>query len=504
MGSQEARSGPGLWTIQLDGERLTRVAQAQPFTGEEGERGPRGMGFGFGGGFGSPQWARDGRTLYFMDGGGIYSVSAAPASGDSPGGGGGSPLAAMMGARGGDSGGSASTPARRRVNFSLRVEVDQAAERAQVFDEGWRIMKHRFYDPKMHGVDWTQAKDRYASLLPHVGDGEDLRSLMMEMIGELNASHTGVSGGGGGDRTIPQTRYPGFDLAPDSSGFYKVTHVYAKGPADKDHIRLKPGDFVLALNGQDFKVPDNYWKLFTLTTARRFEFLVNTKPEKEGARVIEIEPATAQAHSQLQYERWVNDRKSMVEKASNGSIGYLHIQAMNAPSFRKFELDLADNRFKKALVIDQRFNGGGGIDQELLQVLAQRMYQKTQRRDGVLEERPQRAFFGPMVVMANERSASDAEMFPDGFRALGLGKVVGVTTMGAVIGTGSYTLMDGSSIRTPGVGVYTSRGENMENYGVPPDVFVDNLPPDFAAGRDAQILKAVEVLQADMAAKAKK
>ena len=143
---------------------------------------------------------------------------------------------------------------------------------------------------------------------------------------------------------------------------------------------------------------------------------------------------------------------------------------MDAPSLRQFQLDLAANRTKKALVIDQRFNGGGGIDQELLGILAGRQYQYTVGRDaGFQQPRPQN-FYGPMVVMQNERSASDAEMFPAGFKALGLGKVVGVPTMGAVIGTGAYTLLDGSTIRTPGSGVWTVTGENMENYGVPPDV----------------------------------
>ena len=160
----------------------------------------------------------------------------------------------------------------------------------------------------------------------------------------------------------------------------------------------------------------------------------------------------------------------MVTKLSNGEIGYLHIRAMDAPSLRQFQLDLAANRTKKALVIDQRFNGGGGIDQELLGILAGRQYQYTVGRDaGFQQPRPQN-FYGPMVVMQNERSASDAEMFPAGFKALGLGKVVGVPTMGAVIGTGAYTLLDGSTIRTPGSGVWTATGENMENYGVPPDV----------------------------------
>src|ERR1043165_2927827 len=138
---------------------------------------------------------------------------------------------------------------------------------------------------------------------------------------------------------------------------------------------------------------------------------------------------------------------------------------MNASAFQKFRRDLLDNLGKKALIIDERFNGGGGIDQELLEVLNQRIqYQSWRGRDSVQVPRPVQAFFGPMVVLQNERSASNAEMFPEGFRALGLGKVIGVPTMGAVIGTGSFRLLDGSTIRTPGVGVFNAKGDSLENY----------------------------------------
>jgi tricorn protease len=226
---------------------------------------------------------------------------------------------------------------------------------------------------------------------------------------------------------------------------------------------------------------------------------LNDKPVRDGAWEVTITPVNSQAFGDLQYERWVADRGEMVARAGNGEIGYLHIRAMDAPSLRRFQLDLAANRTKKALVIDQRFNGGGGIDQELLSILSGRRYQYTQGRDaGFQQPRPQN-FYGPMVVMQNERSASDAEMFPAGFKALGLGKVIGVPTMGAVIGTGSYTLLDGSTIRTPGSGVWTATGENMENYGVPPDVYVDNTPSDFLKGRDAQLEKAIEVLKEQLA-----
>jgi tricorn protease len=360
-------------------------------------------------------------------------------------------------------------------------------------------MKHRFYDPEMHGADWVKAKALYEPFLEHVADQEEMHDLILRMIGEINASHTGISAGGGPEsRSQPQTRYPGFELAADPSGYYKVSYIYRDGPADKDFVKLAVGNFILAVNARELKAGDNYWKLYNSASGRTVEFTVNSKPAKEGAWQTKVEPLSSTAYATLQYQKWVAERRAMVEKLSGGEIGYLHIRQMDETSLRKFERDLVDNHFKKALVIDQRFNPGGGIDQELLQILGQRQYQLTRSRGSVQAARPQRAYYGPMVVMQNERSTSDAEMFPDGFRSLGLGKVVGVTTYGAVIGTGSFRLLDGSMIRTPGAGVWSVKGYNLENYGVPPDVYVDNTPEDFLKGRDAQLEKAVEVLKAEL------
>jgi tricorn protease len=484
--------GPGLYTLSDDGTRLTRISTAPEGGGGRGRGGAGGGGGGF-----DPQWSKDGRSVYYMQGEGIYSVAvpAAPA--------GEATAAAMGGGRGGRGGGAAqaagaANTAPRRVAFTVRLEVDNEAERKQVFEEGWRVMKNRFYDGKMHGVNWAAAKDTYESLLPNIADNDELHVVMMQMIGELNASHTGVTGGGGGADRI-QTHYPGFDLVPDASGFYKVTHIYRKGPADHDYVKISSGNFIVAVNGHELKTPDNYWKLFNLLPGRKFDFTVNSKPQVDGAWNVSLEPLTQQAMGNLEYERWVDEHRAMVDKASNGEIGYLHIRAMNAPSLERFQRDLIENRGKKALIIDERFNGGGGIDQELLEILNQRKkYESYRSRDSVEVPRPVQAFFGPMVVLENERSASNAEMFPEGFKTLGLGKVIGVNTMGAVIGTGSYRLMDGATIRTPGVGVYTANGTDFENYGVPPDIYVDNAPSDFLSGHDRQIEKAVEVLKSEI------
>ncbi len=504
-GEDPTAGGPGMYTIADDGSRMTRLNTTVADAGGGGGRG-RGGG-GFAGGGAEPQWSRDGRSIYFMQGRGIYTLAIGAPAADS------APAAAAGGGRGGRGGGfgaaaptatAATGAGPRRINFTVRMEIDLAAERKQVFNEAWRVMKNRFYDAKMHGVDWAAAKNIYEPMLEHIADTEELQNVIMEMIGELNASHTGVSGGtrlpGQTPEERVQTRYPGFDLETDASGYYKVSYIYKKGPADHDYVKLATGNYILSVNEKSLKTSDNYWKLFNILPGRKFEFLVNSKPSPEGAWTVSLEPLNGGAHGNLQYDRWVEDRKQMVAKLTNGEIGYLHIRAMDAPSLAKFQRDLIENQDKKALVIDQRFNGGGGIDQELLQILGQRRaYQITRSRDSLDVRRPAAAFFGPMVVMQNERSASDAEMFPDGFRTLGLGKLVGVPTYGAVIGTGSFTLMDGSALRTPGSGVFTAKGENMENYGVVPDIWIDNGPADFLTGHDRQIEKAIEVLRGQMA-----
>jgi tricorn protease len=502
-------SGSGIYLVDVESGQLTRVPPAPPATGENAGGGRQGGGApaaGLGSGI---AFARDGRTLYFRTRNNLF---AAPINLNAANGGGQAGAADGRGGRGGRGGGAApaepSEPASgaanataRQVTYTVNLEVDRKALRAQVFNEGWRIMKNRFYDAKMHGANWNAVREMYEPLLENLVDQDELHTVMMMMIGHLNASHTGVTGGPNPMRTTVQTQYPGFDFVSDPSGYYKVGHIYAAGPADHDYLKLTPGNFIVSIDGRELKTTESYWRYLTIAAGNKFHFMVNDKPSKDGAWEVTITPANGAAFSDLQYARWVDDRRDMVTKSSSGEIGYLHIRAMDAPSLRQFQLDLAANRTRKALVIDQRFNGGGGIDQELLGILAGRQYQYTIGRDaGFQQPRPQN-FYGPMVVMQNERSASDAEMFPAGFKALGLGKVVGVPTMGAVIGTGSYTLLDGSTIRTPASGVWTVTSQNMENYGVPPDVYVDNTPGDFVKGRDAQLEKAVEVLKAELASK---
>jgi tricorn protease len=479
-------SVPVIYSIQEDGRRLSRITAGQP-PNENAEGGPGGGGFG--GGVSGLNISRDGRTLFFRERDNIYSVPLSAAGGAAAGN---APAGATSAASGGGPG------ARRRINFNVRVRIDHPAEWAEMFDDGWRTMKYRFYDPNMHGMDWDAARAKYRPLVDFVGDRQELLNIINEMIGELNASHTGAAppprGPGSGGVS---TSHLGIELEPDkAAGRYRVTYIYEDGPADKDWVRVKVGDYLLAIDGKQVKAGDEYWQLLNTRLNRKVNVTFNSSPSDSGAWNTRIEAISTGAYSQLRYERWVKERRKKVDELSGGRIGYLHIQAMNPPSLRRFEKELREYRNKEAMIIDQRWNGGGNIEQELLAILVQRQYQIWQPRGTEATGRPFAGFFGPKVVLQNWRSASNAEMFPAGFRALGLGKVIGTPTMGAVIGTGSYSLIDGSTVRTPGVGVYLADAKrtNMENYGVQPDLFVDNKPEDALAGRDRQLEAAVEEL----------
>ncbi|MGH9657366.1 MAG: S41 family peptidase [Bryobacteraceae bacterium] len=488
------RSAPVLYSIQEDGRRLTRITSSAP-PDEEGGGGPRGFGnFGFGG-MSSFRFSRDGRTLYFLEGRGIHSVSM--------------PAAPPPGA-GRDSApprGGPESP-RRRVSFTAKVRIDRPAEWAQMFDDAWRTMKYRFYDPKMHGHDWDAARAKYQPLVQFVGERQELLNIINEMIGELNASHTGAAPPPSGARPgAVSSSHLGIELAADqAAGLYKVAHVYEGGPADKDWVKVGAGDFLISIDGKPVKAGDNFWKLLNNQRLnRKCEVVFNNKPGSEGAWTTKIEPVPIAAYSQLRYDRWVKERRETADKLSGGRVGYLHIQAMNPASLRKFERELLEFRAKEALIIDERWNGGGNIEQQLLAILGQKQYQVWQPRGTEQTSRPLQGYFGPKVVLQNWRSGSNAEMFPAGFRALGLGKVIGTPTVGAVIGTGSYSLIDGSTVRTPAVGVFLadSKKTNMENYGVPPDILVENTPEDNLAGRDRQLEVAVQELLKELATNGK-
>ena len=440
--------GPGLFTITIDGKDRRRISDG-PFQGL------------------TP--TKDRRRVFYTQNQDIYQME-------------------LTGER-----------RKTQVNFEFSVKVDQRAEWAQILDESWRVMKYRFYDEKMHGRDWNAMRAKYEPLLKYVGENQDVYDLANEMIGELNASHTGVSGPP--SRTIEdvyQTRHPGFELEP-SNGHYRVSHIYRDGPADKEWLELKVGDYVLAVDGTPIKANDNYWSL--LNSPLNEYVTVTAAAAPTGAAERKLRIATVTSLNNIKYEEWVEANRAIVDRETKGQIAYVHIRSMNQPSLRKFENEINQFSNKKGIIVDIRFNGGGNIDQEIIDILERRPYEYWNNRWGsrVWGRRPRQAIAGPKVMMINSRSGSDSEVTPMAFHQLGLGRIVGNPTAAAVIATGSYRLINGGTIRTPGSLVVTydpskpnNYGINLENYGVAPDVWVENTPEDELKGFDRELKGAID------------
>jgi tricorn protease len=390
---------------------------------------------------------------------------------------------------------------KKKLAFNFKVVVDRRQEWQQIFEECWRVMKYRFYDPNMHGTDWAAVRKEYKPLLKYVGDYIDVYDLCNEMIGELNASHTGVSGPAGieGPSTY-LTRYLGFEMGPDKD-YYKITRIYRDGPADKDWLKLKAGDYVLAINGREIKSGDNYWKDLNNLLNEYAVVRVASEPNPKSPTARDVRIKTVTSLGNIKYQEWVKGNRDYVDKQSAGQIAYVHIRSMNQASLTVFKNEISQFSNKKGIIVDIRYNGGGNIDQEILDILERKPYEYWNSRWGsrTWGRRPQQAIAGPKVMMINWRSASDSEVTPQGFRDLGLGRIVGNPTNASVIATGSYGLINGGSIRTPGSLVVTydptkpnNYGTVMENFGVAPDVFVKNSPKDELDGFDRELDTAVK------------
>jgi len=384
--------------------------------------------------------------------------------------------------------------APKRVTFRVGVRVDRAAQRRQILNECWRIMKHIFYDAKMHGVDWKAVRKKYDALLPHVADKEALGSIINRMFGELSASHMGMYVPEDVEPTY-DSRHLGFDLVKDiKSGLYRVGHILKDGPADKEWLAIKEGDYVLSIDGKSLRVPNNYWKVLNHLLNPFVEVEVAASADGKDRRKLRIKHISLTDAWRLRYKEWVERNRKFVGEKSGGRLAYIHIPSMGRRNLYRFRRELMQHRLKQGIVLDVRYNGGGHIAENLLDVLERCPYYKSRYRDSVFTTQPWNGFFGKLALLINQFSFSNAEIFPYSFRVLGLGKLVGVPTGGGCIGTGSYRLVDGSKMRTPLYGIYTLKGKTLENMGIKPDIWVEETPEHEVAQRDPQLEEAVSVL----------
>ncbi len=385
---------------------------------------------------------------------------------------------------------------RKQVGYTAEMNIDLAEERMEAFDEAWGSLRDFFYDPSMHGVDWQAVRDEYRPLAAGCFCNEDFNDLIRMMLGELGASHLGISGPGPGSAP-EKTGFTGLYLRPGPQGKrYAVAKVLKDAPADREESKILPGEFLISVDRKEVKAGENVSRILNGKAGGKLDLQVAADEDGNSARTVTLRPLDPDAAYQLLYDAWVDGKRQAVERLSGGKLGYIHIQAMGMGSFRKFRRDyLSKVRDREGLVLDVRNNPGGYIHNQLWEMLTKRKPVGYFRIRGSEDEtQPDFTWQKPVVLLINERSGSDAEIFPWGFRKLGIGKVIGVPTWGGVIGTGGTTLINGAWLRLPFVGWYTDDGTNLENLGVEPDIRVENHPEDEGQGSDPQIERAVKEL----------
>jgi tricorn protease len=389
----------------------------------------------------------------------------------------------------------------------LVVDRVPAEEWAAIFDEAWRRFRDYFYVENMHGYDWAALREQYRPLLAHVAHRSDLNYVIGEMIAELNISHAYVAGGDFELPPRPRVALPGarFEL-DEKAGRYRIAKIFAgqneedryRSPLTEVGVDVKPGEYLLAVDGEELLADDNPYRLLRHKADRPFVRLtVNAKPTLEGAREIKFRPIDSE--TSLIYLEWVTGNRERVARMTDGRVGYIHIPDMGEEGIGEFIKQYYGQLRKEALVIDLRGNGGGFVSQTLLERLRRRpLAVDFGRLSEDPQPYPQTAFLGPMVCLINENSSSDGDIFPYMFREAGMGPLIGKRTWGGVVGiSGRGPLIDGGQIFVPEAGSASLEGEwIIEGHGVDPDIEVENDPKSVLAGRDPQLERGVaEILK---------
>ncbi len=404
---------------------------------------------------------------------------------------------------------SGSAPAKLDKAVPLRgwtFAIDPREEWRQIYRESWRMLRDYFYDPAMHGLDWPAIRDKYAPLVERVADRSDLAEVLHEMAGELSALHIYV--GHGDLREGPDSIQPsslGARLSRDAeSGGWRVDHVFMTdpdypgdiSPLARPGVNVRVGDTIVAINGRDLKQVEHPQQLLAQKAGQ--QVLLEMIPADGGARrSVLVKPLTPDAARNLRYSEWEYTRRLETERLGEGKIGYVHLRNMGPESILEWARDFYPVFDRQGLIIDMRHNKGGNTDSWILGRLLRKAWFHWSPRAGQPYPNMQYAFRGHVTVICNEWTSSDGEALSEGFRRLGLGKVIGTRTWGGQIWLNSQRwLIDNGMCTAAEIGVYGPEGEWLiEGTGIEPDIVVDNTPHATFHGRDAQLEAAVKHLQ---------
>ncbi len=386
----------------------------------------------------------------------------------------------------------------------LTMEMDPLQEWRQIFNEAWRMERDFYYEPGMHGMDWPAMKEKYGRLLERAASRQDLRFLIGELIGELNTSHTYIYGGDVQRRAERvNVGLLGADYETDPRNhLYKFKKIYripdwlndGTAPLNGPGKHIQPGDYLLQVNGQAVTTAHNIYSYFTGLSGKEVSLLVNSKPTLKGARKLLVKPIGSEYR--LRYLDWLEHNRKVVETASNGQIGYLHLPDTFNGSARIFPKYYYSQTTKKGLIVDGRYNGGGLDPDIFLQRLDKKPVSFWARRYTNDYFSPWLGNRAHLVCLTNRQAGSGGDELPYLFRLKGMGKVIGTRSWGGLVGYSTDArLIDGGVITMPDYRIYNAQGKwVVENEGVTPDIEIDMEPAEMDRGYDAQLMKGVEEL----------
>ncbi|MBR5100166.1 MAG: PD40 domain-containing protein [Bacteroidales bacterium] len=382
------------------------------------------------------------------------------------------------------------------VPVSVDVDKTLSDEFSQMFYEVWATLAQNFYDVNFHSADWVAVRDRYAAFLPDIKSRSQLRTLMADLLGELNSSHLGFSSTGGEEKTETKIHSIVTGILFDNQDPYTVAGILPESVADKVEVDVKKGDKLVAVDGVRIVPSVNREKYFATPLQKDEVKLTFSRGGKEFD--VKVHTMSPNRFRELQYKQWEDACKARVEKDGAGKIAYIHMRAMGGDDLDNFLLKMhtyAVNR--DALILDLRYNNGGNVHQEVIDFLRQKQHFQWSYRDFPKVSHPNvTPSDKPIVVLVNEHSLSDAEVTSNGIQTLDLAKLIGTETYRWIIFTSSVGLIDGSYSRMPAWGCYNNAGQDLEFLGVKPDIYVKNTFKDRITGADPQLDAAIkEVLR---------
>lgn len=381
---------------------------------------------------------------------------------------------------------------QKGIDFEANFNYRPYEERAYIFNHVWQQVKDKFYDPKLHGVDWEGYKKTYAKFLPYINNNYDFRDMLSEMLGELNGSHTGARYYPEGATLKTAALGLFFDNDYEGDGL-KVEEVINRGPFAVRNTGVKKGCIIEAIDGQKIAKGSDYTSLLDGKAGKMTRVSVFDPSRKKRFDVV-VRAISRSAQADLLYRRWVDRNREMVDSLSNGTIGYVHVKAMDSESFRTvFSQLLSDSmRQKKAVIVDERHNGGGWLHDDLCTLLSGKQYAKFIAHGKYIGYDPWNKWVKPSCVMICEDDYSNGHGFPAVYKTLGIGKLVGAPVAGTMTAVWWERMMNGMIFGIPQVGNQAMDGTFFENKELKPDIEVYNTPADYETGNDEQLKAAVE------------